>query len=193
MQHHDHKIQKLSNLGIYENMPYRCKICLLLYNKLLILGSLACVLFFIFNNITGFIELATIDTMSIAVMSACLMLNHLKLYELARTVGFVFIPLYLLFFRIFVGSPGIEFYFLALLIFGIYSLNRWIDILLLLGFIILLTYISQAIVPEFEFDAKYTELMPIHLISSATIASLLIGFTIRSFYKAGVKPFFLEK
>lgn len=184
---------KIAELGLRHDMPYRKKVTLLLYNKLLLVAQIACITFLIFNSTSGYNELATIDLMSIMVISVCLLLNRIRMYELAQAVGYTFIPLYLLFFRIFFGSPGIEMYFFAFAVLGMYSLTRWLEIIILCAFLGILTGVSQVIVSQFEFEKKYTELWQIHQVTATLIATFLIILTIYYYHKAGVKPFFMDK
>lgn len=185
--------KKLTELGLQQDMPNRKKVTLLLYNKLLLFADIVCISFFTFNFGSGYHELAVIDTMSIMVISVSLLLNRIKMYELAQIVGYMFIPLYLLFFRIFFGSPGIEMYFLAFAVLGIYSLVRWMELIILCAFLGILTGVSQGIVTQFQFEKKYTDLWHIHLIASILIATFLIILTAYYYHKAGIKPFFMEK
>lgn len=171
----------LYNVGVHPGLSEEHKRQLHLLNMMMSLGGMLIFGFMMLTFSLGFYFLMFVDFLLIVTASVGLVFHHLRAYGTARVLLFVVFPAQFLYYPVFVGDIGAEYYFLMFIIASFYCFSAPKQLIILNAYLIGIFVYAKYCIAMGGFPEYYKILETVHYYPSIIASGGFIVLVVAMF------------
>jgi two-component sensor histidine kinase len=122
----------------------------------------------------GFQDLFIIDFIYASFLGVPILLNKLYMYKASKALLFCVFPVMLLYYPVYVGNIGTEYYYFVFYILAFYVFDSWLAIMLLSALYSAVFIASKFAIAETVYNPRYAILETVHYYPSLVLSILMI-------------------